>query len=302
MSARPTADAPGPASGTLIHPTALVDPQASLEAGVEIGAYAVIGPQVRIGAGTRVGPHVVIEGRTTIGRDNRIFQFASIGAAPQDKKYGGEPTALEIGDGNTIRECVTINRGTVQHRGLTRIGSDAWIMAYVHIAHDCIVGDHVIIANSTNLAGHVEIGDWVVLGGATQIHQFCKVGAHAMTGVGTVLLHDVPPYVMVSGNTASAHGINAEGLRRRGFDAQRINAIRRAYKALYRSGATMQQARETLRAWIDPGQPAVAAPDAAPEAEAGGPLVDEAAAGPDVRADLALLADFLDGVTRGIVR
>ncbi len=258
-----------------IHPTAIVDRGAELDSSVEVGAYSTIGAGVRIGAGTCIGPHVVIEGRTTIGRDNRIFQFASVGAAPQDKKYGGEPTALEIGDGNTIRECVTINRGTAQDRGVTRIGNDAWIMAYAHIAHDCALGDHVIIANSTNLAGHVEIGDWVILGGATQVHQFCKIGAHAMTGVGTVVLHDVPPYVMASGSSAAAHGINSEGLRRRGFDAARINAIRSAYKLLYKSGVTLQQAREALRARI---------------------------AQEDTHGDLALLADFLDGVTRGIVR
>ncbi|NLD67911.1 MAG: acyl-ACP--UDP-N-acetylglucosamine O-acyltransferase, partial [Limnobacter sp.] len=169
-----------------IHATALIDPAAQLDSTVEVGAYAVIGAGVRIGAGTRIGPHVVIEGPTTIGRDNRIFQFASIGAAPQDKKYAGEPTALEIGDANTIREFVTINRGTVQDRALTTIGSDNWIMAYVHIAHDCVVGDHTIFANTTNLAGHVQIGDWVILGGCTQVHQYCKIGAHAMTGVSTV--------------------------------------------------------------------------------------------------------------------
>jgi UDP-N-acetylglucosamine acyltransferase len=259
-----------------IHPTAIVDPAAELDGSVEVGAWSIVGAGVRVGADTRIGPHVVVEGHTTIGRGNRIFQFASIGADPQDKKYGGEATALEIGDGNTIREFVTINRGTVQDRTVTRVGNDVWIMAYVHIAHDCLVGDHVVIANSTNLAGHVEIGEWAILGGATQIHQFCKIGAHAMTGAGTVLLHDLPPYVMASGNTAAAYGINSEGLRRRGFDAMRINAIRRAYKTLYKSGLTMQQARDALRASI---------------------AQDEAA-----RADVAMLVDFLDGVTRGIVR
>jgi len=292
-----------------IHPTAIVDPHAELDSSVEVGAYSTIGAQVRIGAGTRIGPHVVVEGRTTIGRDNRIFQFASIGAEPQDKKYAGEPTALEIGDGNTIRECVTINRGTVQDRGVTRIGNDAWIMAYVHVAHDCALGDHVIIANSTNLAGHVEIGDWVFLGGATQVHQFCKIGAHAMTGVGTVVLHDIPPYVTASGSSAAAHGINSEGLRRRGFDAARINAIRRAYRLLYKSGATLQQAREELRAWIAQGvAPSAAGIEAAAGAGQGRAGAGEGGAGAgeplgaDARCDLALLADFLDGVTRGIVR
>jgi len=263
-----------------IHPAAIVDPRAELDSTVEVGPYAIIGAGVRIGAGTRIGPHVVIEGASTIGRDNRIFQFASIGAAPQDKKYGGEPTALEIGDRNTIRECVTINRGTVQHRAVTRLGSDNWIMAYVHVAHDCIVGEQVVIANSTNLAGHVEIGDWAILGGATQVHQFCKIGAHAMTGTGTIVLHDIPPYVMASGNTAEAHGINAEGLRRRGFDAGRIDTLRRAYKTLYKSGATMREAQQALAALLEP------------------------ASGLDApaRADVALLVEFLGSVTRGIVR
>ena len=282
-----------------IHSSAIVDPRAQLDADVEVGAYSVIGAGVRVGAGTRIGPHVVVEGPTSIGRGNRIFQFASIGADPQDKKYGGEATGLEIGDGNTIREFATINRGTIQDRTVTRIGNDGWIMAYVHVAHDCIVGDHVIIANSTNLAGHVEIGDWTILGGATQVHQFCKIGAHAMTGAGTVVLHDVPPYVMASGNSARAHGINAEGLRRRGFDAERINAIRRAYKAIYKSGATMQQARDALRASIGQGAAPGAAAPAAEGASAPSSAPSPSAA---VRADLALLADFLDGVTRGIVR
>ncbi|GMV03371.1 MAG: acyl-ACP--UDP-N-acetylglucosamine O-acyltransferase [Burkholderiaceae bacterium] len=284
----------------VIHPAAIVDPGAELDGSVEVGAYSIIGAQVRIGSGTRIGPHVVIEGRTTIGRDNRVFQFASIGAAPQDRKYGGEPTALEIGDGNTIREFVTINRGTVQDRGVTRIGNDAWIMAYVHVAHDCVLGDHVIIANSTNLAGHVAIGDWVILAGATQVHQFCKIGAHAMTGVGTVVLHDIPPYVMASGSSAAAHGINSEGLRRRGFDAARINAIRRAYRLLYKSGATLQQAREALRAWVAQGATSSGVGnEAAPGADRAG---EGESLDPRARGDLVLLADFLDGVTRGIVR
>ncbi len=267
-----------------IHATALIDPAAQLDSTVEVGAYAVIGAGVRIGAGTRIGPHVVIEGPTTIGRDNRIFQFASIGAAPQDKKYAGEPTALEIGDANTIREFVTINRGTVQDRALTTIGSDNWIMAYVHIAHDCVIGDHTIFANTTNLAGHVQIGDWVILGGCTQIHQYCKIGAHAMTGVSTVVLHDIPPYVMASGNTAQAHGINSEGLRRRGFSADRIATLRRAYRTLYKSGLTLQQATETLR-------------------EQGAALRADPSAGTgEAAADLELLTGFLGAVSRGIVR
>ena len=259
-----------------IHPTAIVDPSAELAPDVEVGPYAVVGPYVRVGEGTTIGPHAVVEGHTTIGRDNRIFQFASIGAAPQDKKYSGEPTRLEIGDRNTFREFVTINRGTVQDAGVTRIGSDNWVMAYVHVAHDCIVGDHVTFANSTNLAGHVEVGDWVTLGGFTGVHQFCKIGAHVMTGVGSVVLQDIPPYVMASGNSATAHGINSEGLKRRGFSAEQISRIRRAYRTLYRSGLTLEEAR--------------------------GRLAAEAAAD-DVAADaLALLSGFLSRVTRGIVR
>ena len=262
---------------TKIHHTAIVEPGAQLDDDVEIGAYAVIGPHACIGKGTVIGPHVVIEGHTSIGHGNRIYQFASIGAAPQDKKYRDEPTRLEIGNDNTIRECVTINRGTVQDDGVTRVGNGNWIMAYVHIAHDCVVGDHTIFANTTNLGGHVHIGDWVILGGNSQVHQFCKIGAHAMTGTGTVVLHDVPPYVMASGNTAGAHGINSEGLRRRGFSPDAINAIRRAYKTLYKSGLTLDEARAQLHAQAkDP-------------------------ANPD-RDAIALLSDFLASVTRGIVR
>ena len=259
-----------------IHPTALVDPAAELDSSVEVGPYAVIGAGVSVGAGTRIGAHVVVEGPTRIGRDNVIHPFASIGGPPQDKKYAGEPTTLEIGDRNTIRESVTMNRGTVQDRGTTRVGSDNWIMAYVHVAHDCVIGDRTIIANSTNLGGHVEIGDWVILGGCTQVHQFCKIGAHAMTGAGTVVLQDIPPYVMAQGNTAQPHGINSEGLKRRGYSPERIAAVRRAYKALYRSAMTLEEARAALRA----------------QADAGG----------DGAADVALLADFLDRVTRGIAR
>ncbi|MCD6673549.1 MAG: acyl-ACP--UDP-N-acetylglucosamine O-acyltransferase [Burkholderiaceae bacterium] len=269
---------------TSVHPSAFVDPGAHLDEGVEIGPCAVIGPQVRIGARTRIGAHVVVHCNTTIGADNRIFPFASIGADPQDKKYAGEQTWLEIGDGNTIRECVTLNRGTVQDRTVTRIGDDNWIMAYVHVAHDCVVGSHTIFANSTNLGGHVEIGDWAFLGGASQVHQFCKIGAHAMTATGTVVLHDIPPYVTVSGNTAAAHGINSEGLRRRGFSAERIETIRRAYRTLYRSGLTLQQAIAALRERQD-------------ELER-----DSAADAPAAALDLALLAGFLERVSRGIVR
>ena len=232
----------------LIHPTAVIDPAAELDSSVEVGPYAVIGPRVRIGAGCKVGAHVVLEGTTTLGENNRLYPFCSVGAAPQDKKYAGEDTALQIGNGNTIRECVTINRGTVQDGGTTRVGDDNWIMAYVHIAHDCVVGNHTIFANTTNLAGHVHIGDWVILGGNSQVHQFCKIGAHAMTGTGSIVLQDIPPYVMASGNPLATHGINSEGLRRRGFTPEEITLIRRAYKTLYRQGLTLVEAREALQA------------------------------------------------------
>jgi len=192
-----------------------------------IDPYAVIGPRVRIGAGCKVGAHVVLEGPTTLGENNRLYPFCSVGAAPQDKKYAGEDTALEIGNGNTIRECVTINRGTVQDGGTTRVGDDNWIMAYVHIAHDCVVGNHTIFANTTNLAGHVHIGDWVILGGNSQVHQFCKIGAHAMTGAGSIVLQGIPPYVMASGNPLATHGINSEGLRRRGLPQRQARRVGR---------------------------------------------------------------------------
>jgi len=259
-----------------VHPTAVVDPAAALDADVVIGPFAIIGPDVVIGRGTQVGPHVVIEGPTTLGVANRIHPYASIGGPPQDKKYAGEPTRLEIGDRNTIRECVTVNRGTVQDQGVTRIGHDNWIMAYVHIAHDCQVGSHTIFANTTNLGGHVHVGDWAILGGNSQVHQFCKIGAHAMTGTGTVVLHDLPPYVMASGNTAAAHGINTEGLRRRGFADATIAALRSAYKLLYKSGLTLADARAALAGEI---------------------------AGAGEAADaLRVLEGFLAQVTRGIVR
>lgn len=235
-------------SASLIHPTALVDHGAELDSTVQVGPYAIIGKGVRIDAGTVVGPHVVIEGDTRIGRNNRFFQFSSIGAVPQDKKYAGEPTRVEIGDGNTIRECVTINRGTAQDVGTTRLGDDNWLMAYVHIAHDCQVGNHTIFANTTNLAGHVHIGDWAILGGNSQVHQFCKIGAHAMTGTGTIVLQDITPYTMVTGNPAATHGINSEGLRRRGFSADEISTIKRAYKILYRQGLTLADAKTELQA------------------------------------------------------
>ena len=229
-----------------IHPTAIIDPRAEIDSTAQIDAYAVIGPHVNIGAGTRIGPHVVVEGRTTIGRDNNIFQFASIGGVPQDKKYGGEPTELVIGDRNTIREYCTLNLGTVQDAGVTRVGNDNWIMAYVHIAHDCQIGSNTIFANATQLAGHVHIGDWVILGGMTTIHQFCKVGAHAMTGAATRLSQDIPPYVLVAGTPPAAYGINIEGLRRRGFTPEQIAAIRQSYKLLYKSGLSLEEAKTAL--------------------------------------------------------
>jgi UDP-N-acetylglucosamine acyltransferase len=257
---------------SLIHPTAQIDPKAELDSSVKVGAYSVIGAGVKIAAGCSIGPHVVIEGPSTLGLGNSIFQFASIGAAPQDKKYAGEPTELIIGNNNTIREFVTLNRGTVQDQGVTRIGDRNWIMAYVHVAHDCVVGSDNIFANTVNLAGHVQVGDWVILGGYTGVHQFCKIGSHAMTAVGSVVLHDLPPFVMASGEAASAHGINAEGLKRRGFSTEQIAEIKKVYRVLYRSELSLEQARAALRTEY--------------AALAGAPM---------------MLA-FLDQVTRGIVR
>ncbi len=231
----------------MIDARAIVDPAAELAEDVEVGPYAVIGAGVRIDAGCRIGPHAVIEGPTRIGRDNRIFQFASVGTAPQDKKYGGEPTELVIGDGNTIREFVTINRGTVQDEGVTRIGDDNWIMAYVHIAHDCQVGSHTIFANNASLAGHVRVEDYAILGGFTLVHQFCAIGTHAFTAFGTGVAKDIPPFVMVSGSPAHPHGLNVEGLRRRGFSSEAIQELKRAYKTLYRSGLTLEEAIGRLR-------------------------------------------------------
>jgi UDP-N-acetylglucosamine acyltransferase len=259
-----------------IHPTAIVDPAAQLEDDVEIGAYTLIGPDVSIGAGTRVGPHVVIDGITQIGRENTIYQFSSIGAPPQDKKYAGEPTRLEIGDRNTIREFCTFNRGTSQDVGVTRLGNDNWIMAYVHLAHDCQIGNHTIFANNAQLAGHVHVGDWAIMGGFSNVHQFCKIGAHAMVGMSTSLTQDVPPFVILSGNPAAAHGINSEGLKRRGFSRESINAIRHAYKLIYKSSLTLDEAKAALQ------EEELSAPEFAPH--------------------MKLLREFLENVTRGIVR
>ncbi|CUA82868.1 MULTISPECIES: acyl-ACP--UDP-N-acetylglucosamine O-acyltransferase [Gulbenkiania] len=229
-----------------IHPTAIVDPNAEIAANVEIGAYSIIGPNVVIGEGTWIGPHVVIEGHTRIGRNNRIFQFCSLGAIPQDKKYAGEPTRLEIGDNNTIREFCTFNIGTAQDAGVTRLGSDNWVMAYVHLGHDCQVGNHTILANNATLGGHVHLGDWVILGGFTSVHQFTVIGEHAMTAFASAVAQDVPPYVMAAGNRATPSGINAEGLKRRGFTPEAIRAIRNAYKALYRQGLSYEEARASI--------------------------------------------------------
>ncbi len=231
----------------MIHPSAVIDPGAQLGTGVEIGPFTVIGPGVEIGAGTRIGPHVVIRGPTRIGRDNRIFQFASVGEDPQDMKYGGEVTRLEIGDRNQIRECATLHRGTVQDQGVTRIGNDNLFMAYTHVAHDCRIGDHVIMANAASLGGHVEIQDWAILGGFTIVHQFCRLGAHCFCAMGSALSKDVPPYVTVAGQPAAPHGINAEGLRRRGFTPASITVIKRAYRALYMGGLKLDEALERLR-------------------------------------------------------
>jgi UDP-N-acetylglucosamine acyltransferase len=232
----------------VIDSKAIVSPQAQLASDVTIGPFSIIGPDVKIGPGTVVGPHAVINGPTVIGADNRIFQFASIGDAPQDKKYNGEPTRLEIGDRNVFRESCTINRGTTHDKGITRIGSDNLFMAYSHVAHDCQVGSKTVFANCASLAGHVEIGDWVTLGGLTAVHQFCKVGAHAFLAGGTIVQRDVPPYVMVAGNPAIPHAVNSEGLKRRGFTEEQIRSIREAYRILYRSDLKLAEAMEKLRA------------------------------------------------------
>ena len=236
------------ASAPGIHATALVDPLAQIDSSVSIGPYTVIGPHVRIGPGTTIGGHCVIEGHTTIGRNNCIFQFNSIGAVPQDKKYAGEPCELVIGDRNTIREFCTLNIGSPGDLGVTRVGDDNWIMAYVHVAHDCLLGNNIIIANSTQLAGHVHIGDWVILGGFTGIHQFVKVGAHSFTAISSVLVADLPPFVMCQGQPAEARSMNFEGLRRRGFSADRIAAVKGMHKALYRDGLTLEAARARIAA------------------------------------------------------
>lgn len=232
----------------MIHSTAIIDPKAKLGNNVSVGPYSIIGPDVEIGDDCVIAPHVVIRGPTIIGRNNKIFQFASVGEDCQDKKYAGEPTRLEIGDNNVIRECVTIHRGTVQDQSLTKIGSDNLLMAYVHVAHDCVVGDHVILANNTTLAGHVHVGDWAILGGFTGVHQFCHIGAHAFTAVNSVVVQDIPPYIMAQGHNAVPRTINSEGLKRRGFSSEQVMRIKRAFKILYRQGLTVAEAIDAMQA------------------------------------------------------
>jgi len=231
-----------------IHPTAAVAPDAELGDGVEVGAYTVIGSGVVIGANSRIGPHAVIEGPTRIGADNHVFQFASVGSAPQDKKYKGEPTRLEIGDRNVIREFVTLNRGTTKDQGVTTIGSDNLFMSYSHVAHDCHVGSHCVLANNATLGGHVYLGDWVIMAGFSGVHQFCKVGAHAFIANNAAVTRDVPPYVMAVGQPAAAHSVNAEGLKRRGFTPEQIRNLRNAFRVLYRSGLRLPDATAQLAA------------------------------------------------------
>ena len=232
---------------THIHPTALVDAAAQLDEGVTIGPYSVIGPHVRIGSGTTVASHCVIEGRTSIGANNQIFQFCSLGAVPQDKKYAGEPCELVIGDGNTIREFCTFNIGTVADQGMTRVGNDNWFMAYVHLAHDCQVGSHTIFANSSQLAGHVHVGDWAILGGFTVVHQFCRIGAHSFTAMNSLLFADLPPYAMCQGQPAQVRSMNYEGLKRRHFSPVQIQSVKQMHKLLYREGLTLEDASSQIK-------------------------------------------------------
>lgn len=260
-----------------IHPTAIVDPAAELDPSVEVGPYTVIGPHVKIGAGTKIGPHVVIQGHTTIGRDNTFFQFSSIGAVNQDKKYGGEPTTLVIGDRNTIREFCTLNIGTVQDRGETRVGNDNWIMAYCHISHDSVLGDQNTLANGVTFAGHVTVGDWVTIGGLSGILQRMRIGDHAMIGFQAHVAHDVPPFMTVDGNPLAARAVNVVGLKRRDFSAQRIGVIRQIHKLLYRSGHSLDEARAAIEALCG----------------SEGGVAD---------ADIHCMLGFLASATRGIVR
>lgn len=246
---------------TAIHATAIVDSGAELDSSVTVGPYTVVGPHVKVGAGTTIGPHCVIEGHTTIGTDNRIFQFNSLGAIPQDKKYANEPCELVIGDRNTIREFCTFNIGSPGDAGVTRVGDDNWLMAYVHLAHDCVVGNNTIFANNSQLAGHVHVGDWAILGGFTVVHQFVKIGAHSMTAMCTMLFADLPPFVMCQGQPAQARSMNYEGLRRRGFSAERVSAVKAMHKALYRDDLTLQAARSRI------AELAQSSPESAPDVE-----------------------------------
>ena len=230
----------------LIHPSAIIDPKAEIAEDVEIGPYAVIGPNVVIGRKTQIGAHTVVEGHTTIGTENRIGHFASVGGAPQDMKYRGEPTQLIIGDRNTIREFTTIHTGTSQDEGITRIGDDNWIMAYVHIAHDCVVGNNTIFSNNAQIAGHVHVDDWAILGGMCGVHQFVRIGEHSMIGGASKLVQDLPPYVIASGAVAEPHGLNAEGLKRRGFSPEAITALRQAYKLLYKQNLSFEEAKKAI--------------------------------------------------------
>ena len=257
----------------MIDPRAAVDPDACIGDGVSIGPWSVIDANVEIGDGCQIGPHVVIRGPTRIGKNNRIFQFCSVGDDSQDKKYHGEkePT-LEIGDGNTIREFCTLNRGTVQGGGVTRIGDNNWIMAYVHIAHDCIVGNHTVFANNASLAGHVLVDDYAILGGFTGVHQYCHIGAYCFSAIATIITKDVPPYILVSDNPAKAHGVNREGLKRNGFDGDAVEALRKAYKIVYRQNLTVADAIERLMEFV-PEKP-----------------------------EIGVLVEFLHNSTRGIVR
>ena len=262
----------------MIHPTAIVDANAVLHSSVEVGPYTVIGPYVRIGAGTRVGAHCVIEGHTTIGSDNHIFQFNSLGAIPQDKKYAGEPCDLHIGNRNTIREFCTFNIGSPGDAGVTRVGDDNWIMAYVHLAHDCQVGNNTIFANNSQLAGHVHVDDWVILGGFTVVHQFVRLGAHSLTAMCSLLFADLPPFVMCQGQPAGARSMNFEGLRRRGWTPERISGVKAMHKALYRDGLTLEQAKVRIAELV--------------------------AKQPETAPDVAMMLSFLHQTTpqRGIVR
>jgi UDP-N-acetylglucosamine acyltransferase len=259
-----------------VHASAIVDARAELADDVQVGPFTLIGPDVTIAAGTSIQSHVVITGRTRIGRDNKIFSFCTLGEIPQDKKYAGEPTELMIGDGNTIREFTSLNTGTAQGGGVTRVGSNNWIMAYVHVAHDCVIGDHTVFANLTQLAGHVTVGDWAILGGMCGVHQFVRIGSHAMCGGGSTLVQDVPPFVLCRGSPAQPFAINVEGLQRRGFDEATVSALKRAYRTIFREGLTLAQAREAILSGVEPGSAAASA--------------------------LGQLAEFLGAPGRGIIR